>query len=246
MPTESSFARPYVVSWNLTYRCNLACEHCYLDAGGKPQVETAPSPTAASSAPRSASGSSTRSPPSRPRPDDPDRRRAAAAPRHPRDRPARRRARPLGRRRHERRADHREPGARLRGGACAACRSRSTRSTPIATTASGACAAPGDNTVEGARDPRPDAGLPFIVQTTVGRAQRSASSTRSPTSPTTSSAPRSGTCTSWCRPAAASSSRTSRPAQYDDVLAATLPDPGEYAGRMLVNAKCAPHYVQTL
>jgi radical SAM protein with 4Fe4S-binding SPASM domain len=34
------FARPYVISWNLTYRCNLACEHCYLDAGGKPQVDT--------------------------------------------------------------------------------------------------------------------------------------------------------------------------------------------------------------
>jgi radical SAM protein with 4Fe4S-binding SPASM domain len=32
------FDRPYVVSWNLTYRCNLACEHCYLDAGGKPAV----------------------------------------------------------------------------------------------------------------------------------------------------------------------------------------------------------------
>jgi len=32
--------RPYVVSWNLTYRCNLACEHCYLDAGGTPQVGT--------------------------------------------------------------------------------------------------------------------------------------------------------------------------------------------------------------
>jgi AdoMet-dependent heme synthase len=30
------FARPYVVSWNLTYRCNLACEHCYLDAGDTP------------------------------------------------------------------------------------------------------------------------------------------------------------------------------------------------------------------
>ena len=29
----TAFARPYVVSWNLTYRCNLACEHCYLDAG---------------------------------------------------------------------------------------------------------------------------------------------------------------------------------------------------------------------
>ena len=35
-----SFARPYVISWNLTYRCNLACEHCYLDAGGAPLVGT--------------------------------------------------------------------------------------------------------------------------------------------------------------------------------------------------------------
>jgi radical SAM protein with 4Fe4S-binding SPASM domain len=34
------FARPYVISWNLTYRCNLACEHCYLDAGGTPLVAT--------------------------------------------------------------------------------------------------------------------------------------------------------------------------------------------------------------
>jgi MoaA/NifB/PqqE/SkfB family radical SAM enzyme len=38
--TASPFVRPYVVSWNLTYRCNLACEHCYLDAGGTPQVGT--------------------------------------------------------------------------------------------------------------------------------------------------------------------------------------------------------------
>ena len=37
---DSTFARPYVISWNLTYRCNLACEHCYLDAGGAPQVGT--------------------------------------------------------------------------------------------------------------------------------------------------------------------------------------------------------------
>jgi radical SAM protein with 4Fe4S-binding SPASM domain len=36
----TAFARPYVISWNLTYRCNLACEHCYLDAGGNPQVGT--------------------------------------------------------------------------------------------------------------------------------------------------------------------------------------------------------------
>ena len=34
------FSRPYVISWNLTYRCNLACEHCYLDAGPKPLVGT--------------------------------------------------------------------------------------------------------------------------------------------------------------------------------------------------------------
>jgi AdoMet-dependent heme synthase len=39
-PSTSPFARPYVISWNLTYRCNLACEHCYLDAGGAPRVET--------------------------------------------------------------------------------------------------------------------------------------------------------------------------------------------------------------
>ncbi len=39
-PSASPFARPYVVSWNLTYRCNLACEHCYLDAGGAPLVGT--------------------------------------------------------------------------------------------------------------------------------------------------------------------------------------------------------------
>ena len=39
MPS-ATFDRPYVISWNLTYRCNLACEHCYLDAGPRPQVET--------------------------------------------------------------------------------------------------------------------------------------------------------------------------------------------------------------
>ena len=39
-PSTSPFVRPYVVSWNLTYRCNLACEHCYLDAGAAPLVRT--------------------------------------------------------------------------------------------------------------------------------------------------------------------------------------------------------------
>ncbi len=32
---REAFSRPYVISWNLTYKCNLACEHCYLDAGAK-------------------------------------------------------------------------------------------------------------------------------------------------------------------------------------------------------------------
>jgi radical SAM protein with 4Fe4S-binding SPASM domain len=35
-----AFQRPYVISWNLTYRCNLACEHCYLDAGGSPRLHS--------------------------------------------------------------------------------------------------------------------------------------------------------------------------------------------------------------
>jgi AdoMet-dependent heme synthase len=39
-PPGLKFDRPYVISWNLTYRCNLACEHCYLDAGGTPLVAT--------------------------------------------------------------------------------------------------------------------------------------------------------------------------------------------------------------
>ena len=40
MQPTSAFSRPYVISWNLTYRCNLACEHCYLDAGPTPLVGT--------------------------------------------------------------------------------------------------------------------------------------------------------------------------------------------------------------
>ena len=48
--------------------------------------------------------------------DDPDGRRAAPAARHPRDRPARGGARTVGRRRHQRRAHHGEPGAAPGGG----------------------------------------------------------------------------------------------------------------------------------
>ncbi|MFQ5688923.1 MAG: radical SAM protein [Gemmatimonadota bacterium] len=30
---EATVARPHVVAWNLTRRCNLACAHCYISAG---------------------------------------------------------------------------------------------------------------------------------------------------------------------------------------------------------------------
>ena len=36
------------------------------------------------------------------------------------------------------------------------------------------------------------------------------------------------------------------PAQYDEVLASLYRIQGKYTGRMLVNAKCAPHYIKTV
>jgi len=36
------------------------------------------------------------------------------------------------------------------------------------------------------------------------------------------------------------------PAEYDDVLASLYRIQGKYKGRMLVNAKCAPHYIKTV
>src|SRR3990170_3275134 len=32
IPAAAPPPAPYVVSWNLTSRCNLVCAHCYLDA----------------------------------------------------------------------------------------------------------------------------------------------------------------------------------------------------------------------
>lgn len=36
--------KPYLVALNLTKRCNLKCDHCYLDATTKPRVVTTNSP----------------------------------------------------------------------------------------------------------------------------------------------------------------------------------------------------------
>ena len=30
---------PFLVVWNFTYKCNLKCKHCYLDAGGNSNME---------------------------------------------------------------------------------------------------------------------------------------------------------------------------------------------------------------
>ncbi|MBF0370739.1 MAG: radical SAM protein [Magnetococcales bacterium] len=44
MPTQADTTPPFLISWNLTRRCNLKCEHCYLDAdeldGGRGDLDT--------------------------------------------------------------------------------------------------------------------------------------------------------------------------------------------------------------
>ena len=170
MPQDTSpFARPYVVSWNLTYRCNLACEHCYLDAGGTPQVDT---DSFADRSELDTEGCF--------RVIDEI---AAFAPEcltiltggEPllrRDileivRRARRSAACGSSSAPTACASPRTWRSAWRRPACAACRCRSMRSIPIATTASGRCAAPG-GTRSRARRSCTGRGLPFIVQTTVG------------------------------------------------------------------------------
>ena len=32
-PSSQAIFRSYVISWNLTQRCNLRCEHCYIEGG---------------------------------------------------------------------------------------------------------------------------------------------------------------------------------------------------------------------
>ena len=59
-------------------------------------------------------------------------------------------------------------------------------------------------------------------------------------------APRSGTSTSSCRPGAGTSCPTSPPREYDEVLAALYGSRRSTRARMLVNAKCAPHYIKTV
>ena len=152
---------------------------------------------------------------------------------------------PVGRRRHQRReASPRTWRGASRRPARAACRCRSTRSIPSGTTASGTCAAPG-GTPSRARRSSPATGLPFIVQTTVGahnldeleaiaafahdRARREGLEPLLP---------------------GADGARAVRLGHHPRAVRRgarlALPDPADATtGRMLVNAKCAPHYIKT-
>ena len=170
--------------------------------------------------------------------DYPYERRAAVPSRHRRDCPLRGGARPLGRRRHQRREDYQRTwrpslsGGRARG--CPFPSTRSTRPPRPFRGVPGACR----NTVEGAKIL--GEGLPFIVQTTVG-ATILASSQPSPTSRTT--AWREG-----LEPLLPGADRARAyvsdftDAQIYEVLASLYGIQRHYVGRMLVNAKCAPHY----
>ena len=151
------FARPYVVSWNLTYRCNLACEHCYLDAGGAPAGRHGELRRSERARHRGVLQGHRRNRRVRARVrDHPHGRRAAAAARHPRDRPARGGAWVVGGRRHQRGAHHREPGAASGGG-------RRARAVPVPRCARSRSARPLQEGAwrvaqhrGGGGDPRPD------------------------------------------------------------------------------------------
>ena len=98
------------------------------------------------------------------------------------------------------------------------------------------------NTVEGA-EILTRVGLPFIVQTTVGAHNRDELEAIADFAHD-ASAPRSGTSTSWCRPGAGRSCRTSRPRVRPGARLA-LPDPAEVrppdAGQRQVRAALRQH-----
>ena len=207
----STFARPYVVSWNLTYRCNLACEHCYLDAGGTPLVDTE------SFADRSELGT-----------EECFRVIDEIAAFAPECVTILTGGEPLLRRdilEIVRRAAERElwvvvgtNGVRITENLARRLAEAGARGLSLSLDAldpdrhdrfrkvRGAWR----NTVEGAENPATGPGSPSSCRRPRARTI-SASSRRSPTSRTIASPPRSGTSTSWCRPGAGSSCRTSPP-----------------------------------
>ena len=124
------------------------------------------------------------------------------------------------------------------------CRSRSTRSIPIVTTASDACAAPGRTPSKG-QEILNRTGLPFIVQTTAGAHNRGELEAIADFAYERLAAK------VWNLYFLVPTGRGQfvsdiTPAQYDEVLASLYRIQAKYQGRMLVNAKCAPHYIKTI
>ena len=244
-PAEA-FARPYVVSWNLTYRCNLACEHCYLDAGGKPLVGTE------NFADRSELGTEECFKVI----DDI----AAFAPEAVTILTG---GEPLLRRdilEIVRRAAERglwvvvgTNGVQItRERRAAPGGGRGPRAVPVARRARSRSARPlpagARRLAEHGGGRRRSSTAPASPSSCRRPSARttSASSKRSPTSRTSGSPPRSGTSTSSCRRGAGSSCRTSPRRSTTRCSPLSTGSSGSTRGRMLVNAKCAPHYIKTV
>ena len=242
----ATFARPYVISWNLTYRCNLACEHCYLDAGGKPAIDT---PAFADRSELDTAACF--------RVVDEI---AAFAPDGLLILTG---GEPLLRRdivEIIRYAAARElwvvvgtNGVKITENLAAILKREGVRGLSLSLDALDETRHDAFRRVTGAlsqhgrrgQDPRPR--RPAVHRPDHGRrATTSTSSKRSPTSPTTSSARESGTSISWSRPVAAPTSPTSPTPSTIACSAELAVIQRKYAGRMLVNAKCAPHYVRIL
>jgi len=242
---EPAFERPYVVSWNLTYRCNLVCEHCYLDAGGKPQVHS--EAFADRSELTTEQCFDVIEEIARFGPDslviltggEPLLRRDIL---------------PIVERAHAKGlwVVVGTNGVKITAPLARLLRERGVRGLALSLDALSAerhdrfrrVQGAFDNTVEGARILH-EVGLPFIVQTTVG------SHNADELGSIADFAHDRLRATVWNLYFLVPTGRGEfisdiDPAQYDRVLAGLHEIQTRYAGRMLVNAKCAPHYIKTL
>ena len=240
-----TFARPYVVSWNLTYRCNLACEHCYLDAGGTPLVGTENFADRseldtgecfkvideiAAFAPECITILTGGEPLLRRDILEIVRPRVAA--------------RTVGRGRHQRRAHHREPGGAPGGSRSAGLSLSLDALDPDRHDRFRRVRGAWRNTVEGAAILN-RTGLPFIVQTTAGAHNLGELEAIADFAHERLAAK------VWNLYFLVPTGRGQfvsdiSPAQYDEVLDSLYRIQRKYDRRMLVNAKCAPHYIKTV
>ena len=150
----------------------------------------------------------------------------------------------MGRRRHQRRAHHREPGAASGGGRSAGLSLSLDALDPDRHDRFRNVRGAWQNTVEGAEILN-RTGLPFIVQTTAG------SHNLGELEAIADFAHDRLAAKVWNLYFLVPTGRGQfvsdiTPAQYDEVLASLYRIQRKYDGRMLVNAKCAPHYIKTV